>query len=506
MRLRGALTAAVALVAAAAGLAAPAAHAAAVPTVQRSCAWQARMDPTAVNTLYPDAAANYWFLSLPAAPGAQLLVHGLYPHARYISLTSYDPALRAVDGLNDTRIAPDAGSVNVFAPGASRTVPDAQRHYTVTVVFGQRPAQNTPDNVLYTTSADGSHTAPQFLLIYRVYRADSGLDVAGGEPLPEVSYVPPGGAPQAIPDCTFADAPDTGLNRMLADGGPASSSQVFQYPGTNPPTWHRFYNAPTSLAQGGTDNGYTGTQAGQALSPYTTTLPRGGFAENLDNAYVFTQLTRGYGNLAVVHGRLPSFPDTYSGAPLMGTGQLRYFSICSNDGPSERYYGCLADDQVPVDAAGDYTIVVSTAAARPANATAACGVGWLPAGPLSSTLLIVRNMLPQPQADFPQAIQYVRYGSEQADMGAYYPATTYTDGAAFAARGCPATAAAATAPGPSGSVSAAAESVQALANTSAAPGSAGLPAAAGGLTAVAALAGRRRRRRGSPRRSGILRG
>ena len=57
-------------------------------------------------------------------------------------------------------------------------------------------------------------------------------------------------------------------------------------------------------------------------------------------------------------------------------------------------------------------------------------------GPLSNSLLIVRNMLPAPT--FLQAIQNVRIGFEAQDMGPYLPATTYTTTAAIEAMGCPA--------------------------------------------------------------------
>lgn len=402
-------------------------------TAQRSCAWQTRLDPTVLNTLFPDQAANYWNTLLPASPGGTLTIRGIYPHGRYISLTSYDALLRAVDGVNDEHIRPDAGSVNVFSAGADRTVSDNRRHFTVTVVFGQRPA-TSPDNTLYTTSADGSHSAANFLVTYRVYRADRGMDITGGEPLPTVTYNGPGGASFDIPTCQFAEIGPNGINDSIASGGSATSQQVVKFPGTNPPTWHKFFNLPTGVAQSATDNGYSGTAIGDSLTPYTTMLPSGGFLENLDNKYVSTQLSRGYGNIAVIHARLPTFAPTYLGQPRMGSGQLRYWSMCSNDGPTERYYGCLADDQVVTDAHGFYTVVVSTAAGRPANAVPACGVNWLPAGPQSATLMIMRNMLPAP--GFAHSIQAARYGHEAQDMGDYYPSTAYMSTADFAASGC----------------------------------------------------------------------
>ena len=86
-------------------------------------------------------------------------------------------------------------------------------------------------------------------------------------------------------------------------------------------------------------------------------------------------------------------------------------------------YGCAHDDQVPLDAAGDYTLVISTAANRPANATMGCGAIWLPVGPAPQAVVILRNMLPAP--DFANAIQNATQGSELQTMGPYYPVGRY---------------------------------------------------------------------------------
>ena len=84
---------------------------------------------------------------------------------------------------------------------------------------------------------------------------------------------------------------------------------------------------------------------------------------------------------------------------------------------------------------GDFTIVLSDPSDRPANATTACGVNWLPFGPAPESVAIMRNMLPDPT--FTNAIQFAGYGTEARDMGAYYPAGQYTTKGAFEARGCP---------------------------------------------------------------------
>jgi hypothetical protein len=118
----------------------------------------------------------------------------------------------------------------------------------------------------------------------------------------------------------------------------------------------------------------------------------------------------------------------------MGGGELRYWSMCSEEFFSGRFYACLVDDQVPLRRDGSFTIMVSTAEQRPANARAACGIAWLPMGPAADTVLIERNMLADPR--FRHSIQRARYGHEQQDLGRYYPRTRYLSTAQAEALGC----------------------------------------------------------------------
>ena len=127
--------------------------------------------------------------------------------------------------------------------------------------------------------------------------------------------------------------------------------------------------------------------------------------------------------ILVYHGQAPTTPQTYLPSDTtMGSGQLRYWSMCSNMS-STQYLGCVKDDDVTLDPSGDYTVVVSTAANRPATAKSSCGIEWLPKGPLPSAPIILRNMLPDPS--FLQAIQRATHGTEQQTLGAYYPQGYY---------------------------------------------------------------------------------
>jgi hypothetical protein len=167
-----------------------------------------------------------------------------------------------------------------------------------------------------------------------------------------------------------------------------------------------------------------------------------GFFANLDNAYVSALISRAYGPVVVLQGRMPTAPKTYNNVPTMTSGQLRYWSMCTNEFYTQKATSCLYDEQVPVDANGNYTIVVSRASDKPTNATAACSRGFITwsdvgdgTGHANDGLLIMRNMLPS--ADFQNAIQNTKTpGDESAVVGPFLPTISYTTTAAFEALGC----------------------------------------------------------------------
>ncbi|MHB8510635.1 MAG: hypothetical protein ACYDCC_00485 [Actinomycetota bacterium] len=414
----------------AASLITPSAHA------DRSCAWETRIDPAVINTLYPDQFANYWILALPAADGASLSIRGSFPHARYMSFVSYAATLQSADGLSDIAITPDPGSTNPFIAGADRTA--INRSYTVTVRYlgvGENPPSPREPNTLYTSNQDGSKAGRFFNVIYRVYHSDQSYanDITGGVGLPSVTYNAPNGTSVPIPTCSYQDFPSNSINQQVANAGGSNSGGGLQHPGFNPPVWHKFQNFVRSLSQGLTENGYWGTTFSDALHPVANAFPTGGFADNPDNNYAFTLLSHGYGQIAVFQATLPTTPDTYPDTAVMPSGsEIRYWSMCSNDGPSERYFGCVMDDGVgpTLDSNGRYTIVVSTVTDEPATVkSGACQCVWLPWGPGGSVVMIMRNMLPDPSFQF--SIQKAGYGTEQRDMGSYYPTGCYLSSAAF---------------------------------------------------------------------------
>ena len=201
--------------------------------------------------------------------------------------------------------------------------------------------------------------------------------------------------------------------------------------GLDPPRFHKHFSAARSYAVA------LGEGEGRniPLDQAAAALPAAGLGENVHNKYVFGLTNRTFGEVIVLRGKAPTFPYTNDGRPLMETGETRYWSWCT-DSIYTQFYACATDDQTPLDADRRYTIVISTAASRPANARESCGAVWLPHGPDVHQLAIMRNMLPRD--DFAHSIQKVpANGAEPSVMGDYYPRGSYlATKADFERRGC----------------------------------------------------------------------
>jgi hypothetical protein len=383
----------------------PSAHAAGL---DQTCELTAtRFDADTVNVLFPDSSAQYWTASYRAVPGTHIRIDGIYPYARYTSWNVYDPALRPFTHKADVDIAADPGSANPFLPGAKRNTPVEQRHYTLYITFDKDFAPGP--NTIYVDPSKN----PAGVLTLRVYVPNKGRDMTGGVGLPQVTWQPNSeGAPAFTSPCRDLQKPSVSTITPLyaQQDGPDTGPP---FPGRPQPVWHKF----TNLCQAGDDLFFD--------NPYGDNLPdsgqrpcdnfgSGGFLSNMDNAYVYTGITRSYGKLIVLHGKAPTYG--ISGA------QLRYWSFCQNDPYNQRYIACLRDDQVKLDKDGFYTIVVSRPSDRPK-----CAKNWIPWGPQPWGTLIYRHMLPDPA--FSGAIQKSSYGSEQQTMGDYYPAVRYAKAA-----------------------------------------------------------------------------
>jgi hypothetical protein len=166
---------------------------------------------------------------------------------------------------------------------------------------------------------------------------------------------------------------------------------------------------------------------------------------------MLTLLSRKFGPVYVMRGKMPTFPNTYAGdsgqgLEVMPTAQTQYWSLVSCEAaPSGHIVDGLTDMQVPLDEEGNYTIVYSRGEDRPANATEENGVAWIEWSPRGEGLnsqknradfgmLMLRIMTPSP--DWAQSPSKVtKPGMEAAVMGPYLPRGEYTDKATFEAKG-----------------------------------------------------------------------
>ncbi len=393
-----------------------------------------RFDPDTVNVLFPDQSAQYWTTHYVAVPGTRIRIDGVFPYARYTSWNVYDPLLRPFAKLSDFQLAPDTGSSNPFVPGASRTTPVSERHYTLFITFS--PDDHPGPNTIYVDPSQH----PAGLLTLRVYVPDAGRDETGGVGLPLITWEPTSStaAPAGGSPCQGIEKPSLGvLTQLYASLNGLSVGAPF--PGRNPPVWRKFVNICQSGGDLLLDNAIgdlvPSVSQGQSVC---AAFGNGGFLSNIDNDYVYALTSRGFGPIVVFHGLAPTFANTYPSAPAMPSGeQVRYWSFCQNDPFDERYVACLRDDQVKLDGSGDYTIVVSAPSSWPAAAAEACSgkVSRLPWGPQPEGAVLYRQMLPDPS--FTQAIHNVAHGSEQQQMGPYYPGGQYfSDWQAVAAAYC----------------------------------------------------------------------
>ncbi len=423
---------------------APAAASAAVPTGYNpdglpvaSCFWTGPFttDNPKTNQGFPGSEITYWGAKFATPPGARVILHGEYAHARFQSLAAYIDNGTGTNSLPDYRTRPDPGSVNPFIEGHRRDLPN--RSYTVTVRGTAVPAHPAP-NTLYAIPDPAGDSYQDIL--YRVYVPDRGRNRLGGEPLPTPELRLADGTVlrgQAMCDALNANHAYASQNLPL----PAYNSYV-NWPGKDPATnparphfsFEKFFSLAYSLS-------FYKTAAEHAAADPT---PVGTFYNNPDARYMTGTYSFRYGPLLAIRGRLPTVPRTHAGEKIMRAGQLREWDMCVEESlAATRTHGCLYDEQLPLGPARQYVIVVGKANRRPANATWRCGVAWLPADPAGDGAgrpgigtLISRNVTPDP--DFTRSSWSITEPNTAGQvMGNYLPRGTYIGRQAFEAKGCP---------------------------------------------------------------------
>lgn len=398
----------------------------------RTCFWYNgpfSADPY-INIAYPDQAAFYWTAVYNVPAGAKLRLEGQFPRARYMSFVTYDELGRATDGVADFQIEPQPGSVNPFRVGAQRD--GRQRSYRIEITGEPREGLNRQDgsnarpnrsSINSPQTADGYQT-----IIYRIYANDLRHPVTGGVSLPEpVLRLADGSELRGAALCDAMRTRRSSVGRPeVLNVSAEAYRQLRDQPGRSPawpaafrPEWHIQHTRADTLSIF-SDNHRRDTPRGD-----------GGFYPNADNRYVRTLISLRHGPVMILRGRAPTTPRTINGDRVMGAGQLRYWSICSNNlFVNSRVNACVFDEQIPVDADGFYTVMASKERDRPRNARIECGVAWLRLpddgdglGNADLSMLTIRHMLADPA--FRQAAQNLKTDEQIPQMEQYLPRAQY---------------------------------------------------------------------------------
>lgn len=384
-----------------------------------------------INIAYPDANVYYWAAVFTIPAGARLELAGDYPHSRYMSFASYDQRGRPQDTLPDFLIESENAS-NPFVEGHKRN--SKQRGYTIEVLAQQRQQQREVGSREKSGRANQLYAPPcgktrQQTILYRIYLPDGGTAPAAGVALPAPTlHLSSGKTLQGRAAC---EALQTSQPAMLAPDAAGIPAGVYRqlisqadkpdtWPAQNPATWHIQLDRESLLGI------YTGEINDNARRS------DGGFYPNPDNFYIRTIVNRRHGPVFLLRAKAPTTPTTVAGDERMSNGQLRYWSVCANQSfVNTRVNDCLYDEEIPVDADGYFTVLVSRPEDRPRNAHSACGIGWLPMAADGDgmfdedvTVVQIRHMLPAP--DFVHSIDRIQTQDQmQTVLGEYMPRTRY---------------------------------------------------------------------------------
>jgi hypothetical protein len=241
------------------------------------------------------------------------------------------------------------------------------------------------------------------LIYYRLYVPDG--NSRGGVPLPTISYVTDYGSGEAdspLGDSQIDDQSQS-LSAPLTPGG-SVSEELAQPSGFEPSV------SPSQVGQDPQPFRYRGLGANQidqlqqeglpqpVADALRTAVTQVGFGGTADNAYVEFLYDLRKGNV-VMTAEAPTYRAQHASAAndlgvSDGSEQVRYWSLCATQ--ASRPVDCLRDENVKVDASGDFTVIIAPSC--PVNGYDNClRAGKLSAlSSLSADELLYRNTIASP--------------------------------------------------------------------------------------------------------------
>jgi hypothetical protein len=342
-----------------------------------TCSWPFEVTGQGLsNVATPDTNATYWVMPLDTSRWRAVVINGTYPNARFFNFNTYSATGALIDSIVDANLQP--GDANPFATPA----PAGSGNYILSI--GSNASGS--ENVLSTGGA------PFVFIVYRVYLADQGKDRTGGVGLPAVSLTDLSGNTRNLQPCPFANA-ETSLPNLILLLRAAGFSNAAN-----------FLDQILTLANRSAIAACSVGQPSPAPVIFSTNVPGANFFPNPQTTYFqTTNVCYEPNEVLVVRGKAPVYPDTYLGgsvfqpAPgLVGPIQLRYWSMCNNDGVIPYpVVACQADVATNLDTNQFYTYVISADPAPPLWLPA--GATWLPWGPTAPPItLIFRAIMPEP--------------------------------------------------------------------------------------------------------------
>jgi len=278
--------------------------------------WKKSLDiaPATPKSMSGDTYAAYGLIGFYDEPNLRLELKGEFPHGRFMSLQSYrGTRKRTVASLFDKDLVADPGSVNPFIPGADLGA--TSRSYTIDVVKNRDDAASP--NALRLDSRTNIHS-----LFFRYYVPSSGFVPAPAD-LPRIfAFDTRNGAPRPCP--RYIDTQlDPGPITMILNFVKKKSVLEFE-------------------RNKSFDNGVNA-----AVPGYVTVLSK------ID-----------HGDVSVIRFKAPTFTNTQPGAgPFPESGQVRYWSFCTQNLKESETLTCLPDYLATPDARGWVTVVVGKGAA-----------------------------------------------------------------------------------------------------------------------------------------------
>ncbi len=405
----------------------------------------------------PDPKITYLFLGTALAPfGSKVFVEGEFPHCRFFSM-QISPPLNGKEyyaqrqfgtaevSIVDADIEPLQGHTNPFQFGANRSATNRKYKMEFELTTGDPTALNqTAHDFPYRTKSNlrkGALMAYQGPLGFktiagtplpaamqgkwdlgclwiRYYEPDNNKGALAGVAIPKVYFQLPTGQKYFI-------ASDFSILQRRADttiANRVTNNSNFNVNFGAETGWYKSWGITRSILNGisqangwsrdssarinAIDLGWTGRGELQPrpgnIEPHATT--------NNYATYLGRSITIPNGMVAVLTGKLPTFPATKNGESVMQSGQVRYWSVVGIDAdpfsplPATTIHA-ITDDDVVIDNNRNYIIAYSNITDKPINAIANNGVTWVNYGTQKETGLLMRWVNVSEHWTFPYAPQ-----------------------------------------------------------------------------------------------------